>query len=346
MHWMKILALLVPVAAASSEPIQSYDSYKSWLVACDNGLTCVAKGFSEDEKRAQISIERAAGPAGTITATISAANKFTLADVRLDGKSVELNPQDWKLDGGDSEFSLSSDRLPAIQAFVARLRNGSKLTLADGPQVPLDGFAAAMLRVDERQGRLDNVTALAKSGTTAAAQVPSAPALPRIPNHPITAKLASDEAQKLITDVRAAQKAVFEKQDCEADVSVMKPEAYALDDKLALVLLPCIMGAYQGSSLAFLAPRDGGLATQVIAPLAYAGNKPDRSGVTMFTESDFDPDTGTLAMAARGRGMADCGMSASWIWDGQAFRMASLSYQAACGGLAPGDWPTLFRSIQ
>jgi hypothetical protein len=346
MRWIKLLALalVAPMSAAASEPIQSYDSYKSWLVACDNGLTCVAKGFSKYAP-AQMIIERAAGPAGAITATISTDSKFTLTDVRLDGKPVDLNPQDWKIDDGDS--SLSSNRLDAIQMFVARLRDGSTLTIADGATVPLHGFVAALLRIDERQGRSDGVTALVKRGTAAASRVPSAPAIPHIPDRPITVKFASGEAQRLISDVRTAQREIFEKEGCVNDeaASMMTPEAHALDDELALILLPCMMGAYQGSSLAFLASRNGGPARQLRAPLAYAGNKSDDGGVTWFTEAYFDPDTGALGMSARGRGMGDCGMSASWVWNGRAFRMASLSRQAACGGRS-GDWPMLFRSIQ
>jgi hypothetical protein len=66
----------------------------------------------------------------------------------------------------------------------------------------------------------------------------------------------------------------------------------------------------------------------------------------MFTEADFEPSTGTLSLAAKGRGLADCGMSASWIWNGNTFDLSALSLQQACGGVAAGDWPTLFRSSQ
>ena len=119
-----------------------------------------------------------------------------------------------------------------------------------------------------------------------------------------------------------------------------------MDDKRALVMIPCLMGAYQGSSLAFVAPRGGGPGWRVLAPAPYLGNDPARTDVDMFTEADFDPATGMLSMAAKGRGLADCGMAASWIWNGDTFQLASLSLQEACGGVSAGDWPTLFRSEQ
>jgi hypothetical protein len=56
---------IAAVPAAPSGPIQSYDTYKSWFVACDNTLHCVARGFGEtDEAKAEIA--RDAGPARSI----------------------------------------------------------------------------------------------------------------------------------------------------------------------------------------------------------------------------------------------------------------------------------------
>jgi hypothetical protein len=124
----------------------------------------------------------------------------------------------------------------------------------------------------------------------------------------------------------------------------MKAEAHALDANQALVFIPCLMGAYQDSSLAFIASRQGNGAQRLIAPTPYAGNDADRSGADFFTEGSFDPKSGTLSMAAKGRGLADCGMSASWIWSGTSFRLSEMTLQKSCGGIAPGDWPTLFRT--
>jgi hypothetical protein len=210
--------------------------------------------------------------------------------------------------------------------------------------VPLDGFAAAILRLDDRQGRLDNVTSLSRPGALPASRVPAPPALPKILDHPVGARLAPGEKKSLIAAVRIGQKAIFTKEGCEANLTAMKPEAYALGAQQALVLIPCLMGAYQGSSLAFIAPRGGGPAKRLIAPTPYLGNDPDKSDASYFTESDLDPKTGTLSMSAKGRGLADCGMSASWIWNDRTFVLSEMTLQQACGGIEPGDWPILFRS--
>jgi len=328
--------------AATPQPVQSYNSYKSWFVACDNELACVAKGVSE--AGADITIERQGGPTGTLVAFIRATQAFRLADIRIDGQPARLSGPAWQISVSDDETIATSSDLVAIRSLVQRLRNASKVSLGESTEVPLDGFAAAMLRLDERQGRLGGVTALFRPGPAPASQVPARPPIPKIPNHPISATLQKGEEARLIAGVRADQRAVFDKEECEKDPTAMEPEAHALDDGQALVLIPCMMGAYQGTSLAFIAPRGGGHARRLIAPTPYLGSDADHPDGGYFTEGEFDPGTGTLSVHAKGRGLGDCGMSASWIWDGKAFRLSEMSLQQACGGVGPGDWPTLFRS--
>ncbi|MEO9132411.1 MAG: DUF1176 domain-containing protein [Sphingomonas sp.] len=335
------------LSATSSAPpstVQSYDTYRSWFVACDNTLACVAKGFSDAGGGSELRIERAAGPKGIISASISAERPFALADVRIDGKPAGLAARAWGLTVAEGETSVATDDLGVIRAFVQTLRNGTKLTFGGDEEIPLDGFAAAMLRMDERQGRLGGVTAVLRTGSLPASRVPAPPPLPRIPNHPIASRLAPGEDQHLIAAVRKSQTSVFDKEECGETPA--KPEAHALDGGQALVLIPCIMGAYQGSSLAFIASRAGGTARRLVAPTPYLGNETDHAEAVYLTDSVFDPETGTLSMAAKGRGMADCGTSASWIWTGAAFRLSEMTLQKSCGGVEPGDWPTLFRSVR
>lgn len=343
-----LAALAVAAAAASPAGAPpSYDTYKSWLVACDNTLSCEAKGVQDNPIQAEMRIDRDGGPAGRMAAEISADGSFGLADIRVDGRAAALSPAEWKVAHEDNITRVSTDRLPAIRALVAQLRNGTKLTLGSRDRaIPLDGFAAALLRIDERQGRIGGVTALIRSGPAPASQTPAPPPVPYIPNHPIAARLASGEAARLIALVRRSGAAALRKEGCETRAGEMKPDAHALDAKQALVLIPCVMGAYQGYALAFIAPRDGGTPHRLSVSSAQIGNDPKHGVIDAFTEGDFDPKTGSLSMFDKGRGVADCGMTASWIWDGAEFRLSGLTFQDACGGVDAGDWPTLFRSRQ
>ena len=120
------------------------------------------------------------------------------------------------------------------------------------------------------------------------------------------------------------------------------PAVFALDAGSALAICRCYMAAYQGSSVVAVLPRGGGPDRPLKLPLpgvpGTATDGPD------MVDPNFNPATGTLSTASKGRGLADCGSSESWVWSGGAFRLEALSYQDQCGGTAPGDWPTLFRT--
>jgi hypothetical protein len=341
-----MLAIFAATGSAAAAPVQSYDGYKSWLVACDNTLSCVAKGFGEGEIRAELKIERDGGPNGNPIATLASEAVFAARDISLDGKPLGLDMATWTRSTEDADATiLTTDDLPAIQALVARLRSAKMLTLGRA-EVPLDGLSAALLRMDDRQGRIDGTTALIRRGAKPTDSVPAPPVIPAIRERRVTAILSAGETDTLIAKVRTEQRAVFAKEECEEEPGAMTAEAFALDARQALAFVPCIMGAYQGSSLAFIVPRDGKPSRQLTLPAPYLGATAEDGSVSWFTEAGFDADSGTVSTAAKGRGMADCGMSASWIWDGAAFNLSSMTLQQNCGGLYPGDWPTLFRSAQ
>lgn len=337
-----------PLAAGATSPLEvgapSYDTYKSWLVACDNGLTCEAKGFARGgETGADLRFIRAAGPNGALEARVSVATdtRDDLGDLRIDGAPLQLDESAWhiKVDHTNNIATLSTTRPAAVAAFVSRLRNGAKLALGSDAStyIPLDGMVAALLRIDERQGRAGGATALIRKGAAPASQVPPAPPLPVVPARKIAAQLSAQEEKSLI----ARTKRVRDASTCEENASkYLEEAAYALDARTALVFLPCIQGAYQGSSDVFIAPRTGGGAPE---PVKLSDAEGGASDALLF-EPNFDPATGTLSTFGKGRGLTDCGFRAEWIWDDQAFRMSSAARQETCGGVAPGDWPTLYRS--
>jgi hypothetical protein len=344
------LCAAAPPPVHAPETVQSYNTYKSWFVACDNTLNCVAKGFNQAGGRAEFSISRASGPEGKLNAVIAADSTFTRDDIKLDGHPLPL-AQGWQRveSGGDgSAFATSS---PAVlRDFIERIRNGAALVLpGEDMTIPLDGLTAALRRMDDRQGRIGGATALLDLGPAPADQVPAAPPVPSIPVHPIQATLGKEEDGALIAQTRKGGAGVMTAEQCDQDVDVkaMPPQAYALTGRQALVLIPCIMGAYQGSYIGFLADRAGGAVRELKLPLPYRGDDDPNHGMTTWlTGADFEPSKGMLSMADKGRGLADCGVAASWVWDGEAFHLTAFAMQEQCGGVAPGDWPVMFRSAQ
>ncbi|MDW9232371.1 hypothetical protein C7S15_4096 [Burkholderia cepacia] len=164
------LVALYAAAASVQEPgASSYDTYKSWLVACDNGLTCEAKGLANGgETGADLRFIRSAGPNGALTVRLNVATNtsINLDDLRVDDAPLRLDDSAWSEKFDDGIATLSTTRPAAVAAFVSRLRNGTKLQFGEdaGAYVPLDGMVAALLRIDDRQGRIGGTTALIRKG--------------------------------------------------------------------------------------------------------------------------------------------------------------------------------------
>ncbi|WP_161790382.1 DUF1176 domain-containing protein, partial [Inquilinus limosus] len=156
--------------------------------------------------------------------------------------------------------------------------------------------------------------------------------------------IADAAASRIAAAVRAAQKDLLSASDCSSPDGP-RDQVVALTATEALVMLQCIGGAYQSGYLLFRAPlQDPGAARHLVlsTPKAgWAGDVDDPSGTLI--DPDYDPATGTLMSAGRGRGMGDCGSSARWVFDGKDFRIARYSFQDSCRGL-PGDWPVLWRT--
>lgn len=340
------MGLTLPCLATAASSVPSYAEFKSWLLACDNALTCEAKGFADGEAGSpDMRIVRAAGPDGAIALRITAPFAFAAKDLRLDGAPLAVPAKDWTSHTSDDVTTLTAHGIDTVRALVQRMRNAKRLSFA-GKQgsVPLDGLSAALLRMDDQQGRIDGVTALIKPGALGADRVPAAPPLPVLTAHPAERRLTDAEAAALLKRVKQSQRAVLDKEDCDpnANATTNADEADALSGDRALVIVSCSVAAYQAAAVVFIAPRQGNGPIQQFKPV-LPGEKPS-DAMGQLTEPDFDAASATLSFTGKGRGLADCGLSASWVWDGRAFQLASLSRQVHCGGALSGDWPTLFRT--
>ncbi len=335
MRRILLLAVTLLLLAAAPPPsVPAYRQFGRWLVACDNTRACVARGFDE-VTRAQLDLVRPAGdaPARLI---LSADGSFDAVALRLDGKPLPLPAPAWS----KSTDGVSTSDPAAVDAFIAVARDAHAITLDPPPtdeadwSVPLDGFTAALLLVDAVQGRPGTPTALVAARGPLA--VPSAPPVPAVPRWTAPPPLTVPEKMELVHRASRLRSPAFD--PCE----VREPSAvFALDAANALAIRPCYMAAYQGSSVVAVL-RNGGRDRPVNLPLpgvpGTATDGPD------MVDPNFDVKTGTLSTVSKGRGLADCGSGESWVWSGGEFRLKALSYQDQCGGTAPGDWPTLFRT--
>ncbi len=325
---------LLAATPASAVDVPHYAEFHAWFVACDNLRSCEARGF-EDAAQADLRLLRAAGDAPA-ELRLTAAGDAILAGLALDGTPLQAAPP-WSVTRQDGVTTMTTKDAATVAAFLQRARNGHRLSFGAGPGgVPLDGLTAALMRIDDVQGREGTSTALlAPRGP---GSPPEPPALPPRVRWSAPVALASSQARSLARAVRHAQATALAKASC-----TQRPdepdEAFALDAERALVILPCSFGAYQGNALVFIITRADGRAGRFAPRLPTLADPVDT-----LVNAGFDPGTGTLSMSAKGRGVADCGMMAEWAWADGGFRLVEMARQDACGGAEPGDWPVLFRT--
>ncbi|MEN5060220.1 DUF1176 domain-containing protein [Luteimonas sp. TWI1416] len=336
--------------ATSSAVAPLYRQLRDFTVACDNGRACEAIGVNDGAFGLVLRLSRAPGGDGAQRLQLGTSDGAPKpATLRLDGVAVpELAALPWRRD--DDRDALTLDAAADIATFIALVGDGTRLSAGSGedaPVVSLSGLRAALLLIDEHQQRLDTPSAWARRGERDSTALPGGPALPRLHAAVLPPALSPQDATRLTAAVRAQAADALREADCNPPREGFdirdQDAAYPLDAERALVFVACLSGAYQTSSLAFRTARDGSGATRIVPP-GPPGLDDAGSDFALLTNADYAPDTATLSHFAKGRGLADCGAAAQWHYDGQAFVLAQYAELRRCGGAAPGDFPTLWRT--
>ena len=320
-----LLLSLVAAQALAPAPAELW-TFRDWIVGCDNGRACEAVALLPEaadwEEWTTLSLSR--GPEA------AARLEFVLADLTETPASLWADGE--RL---DVRFTTAHDRLAILpdddEAFVAVLRRARTIELR-GPdgralkRVSLSGASAALLYMDEQQRRLGTVTALVDRGARPASAVPSPPALPRVTLAPAPGNAAPEIGPAEIAALRRQA-------GCTID-EVGGPDEHAVEaigPGTALILLACGTGAYNLSSIPFIARRvDGRLATEIAPFDAQWGN--EELGRPTLINAFWDADARLLREFAKGRGIGDCGSHATYGWDGRRFRLVEQEEMSECRG--------------
>ncbi|MEN5018824.1 DUF1176 domain-containing protein [Erwinia sp. Eh17-17] len=340
---LMLMGLSASVQAAEwvNAPVQKV--FKSWQVTCNNLNDCEVRNTDE---ALRITLERKAGPDAQPSLSFQQWGDLKPQGIWLDGKpwhsGIEIAPS--KISGDDS--AGGSDKLADIQQWVQASKNALTIALAPGTEgASLSGLNAALLLVDERQGRLGNQTALLKVGNSEPSMVPGRP-VPEVMNFPVPKVVPLTNAAALIDGAIAANRQLLANESCEPDTAAReRSEALPLNDKQALVMVNCGLGAYQSASLLFISSRTNPAEIkQLTLPLPDNDDQGKPIVMSWFTEVSYDPQTGELSYAGRGRGIADCGDSGGWKYDGKIFHLTYYNRQPECNGGDPGDWPSIWAT--
>jgi hypothetical protein len=307
--------------------------FRDWIVTCDNGNDCVA--FSQaGNGQGWLRIAMPAGPdarpdlSGGLLSDGGTATPGLMMTV--DGTRYALS--------GPGRAALPRDSRVALTA-MATGTDASLATRSQSQTLSLSGVSAALLWIDERQGRLDTITALLRRGGAPASRVPAPPSLPQVRAAPAVDQAGfGGENAALPTSIEALP----EIQACRADTD-FSPEfqravqSARLNATTELWGVPCFSGAYN-VGYRYVISGPGGQSPRAITLPTTA--EPAQTPIN----AEYDPVTRTLTAFAKGRGIGDCGFTNVWTWTGREFALTSETRMEDCWSVPADLWPVTWRS--
>lgn len=309
-----VAAETVPVPPPPETPPIFF--YKDWELACDNTGTCRAAGYQNeisDSEPVSLLITRGAGPsvAPVLRLQVLSEKSFKppliLTVGTLETKGLPNDP------ARAMDAAQAAVLLPAlIKAEEANVRAGDMRWA-----LSLAGLNAVLLKMDEVQGRIDTPGALVRRGTKPESGVRLPSPVPLVKAQRLVATRPTDAAlgSSIFAKVSSIDLAACNDPDPQL------AQVYRLTDTEVLLSLSCGMGAYNGSSL-----------------LWVAKDRPPFAPQLLDVDGEFDPSTGTVHSSMKIRGIGDCWSVRTWQFTRQGFILVSDTADGMCRGFAGGAW--------
>ena len=326
-----LLLTLLPVAAMATS-IKGMGNYQDWDLVCDNTGTCRMAGY-QDESSDPVSIlfTRAAGENAAVE------GKFTILpfgeadrDVQV-GQDIEI----WLNGKSLGKVKHISDDAPdklteeQTKALLSGLKKESEIRLTYGKttlKVSDKGAAAAMLKMDEFQQRLNTPSALIRQGQEKHAVLapkvePKIDAV-SVKNRKTTElKLGEKQYDNVLALLRKAHDGCVDEDLESQDITI-----YPLTHNKVLAEALCFKGAYQS--------------TNYYAVLDDKLSKVEQVLAEQYNEAGYDEKQGYAFVRGsyKGRALGDCLAGQDAVWNGKIFIRTSEWTTGSCKGLPGGTW--------
>ena len=328
----KILLLtLLPVAAMATS-IKGMGNYQDWDLVCDNTGTCRMAGY-QDESSDPVSIlfTRAAGENAAVEGKLTIL-PFGEADRDVQvGQDIEI----WLNGKSLGKVKHISDDAPdklteeQTKALLSGLKKESEIRLTYGKttlKVSDKGAAAAMLKMDEFQQRLNTPSALISQGQEKHAVLapkvePKIDAV-SVKNRKTTElKLGEKQYDNVLALLRKAHDGCVDEDLESQDIMI-----YPLTHNKVLAEALCFEGAYQG--------------TNYYAVLDDKLSKVEQVLAEQYNEAGYDEKQGYAFVRGsyKGRALGDCLAGQDAVWNGKIFIRTSEWTTGSCKGLPGGTW--------
>lgn len=331
-----------PQAATVLSNTPESREFRDWRASCDNGAACVAFAPSAQPDagwlRLALTPESRAAP--EVLVGLWSPGETGMAPtaplvLTIDGRRFPTERL------ADADLPTGRVAGPDVTAVVRALAAAKAATISGGGEpvsLSLSGAAAAMLWIDERQGRLHTPGALVRVGEQPALTRP--PALPQVTPAPAADQAGfGGDSPKLPAAIEALPAVKACRRETAWNTYVQKAVLSArLGPDQEFWAVPCFAGAYNLGLQAFVTGPGGRNPLPVAFPTA-AGTPSDT-----VVNAEYDPETRTLSAFNKGRGLGDCGVAQSWVWTGRAFVLKEEREMAECMGAPLSLWPVRWRT--
>ena len=335
-----LLLTLLPVAAMATSIKGIGENYQDWDLICDNTGTCRMAGY-QDESSDPVSIlfARAAGENATVEGKLTIL-PFGEADRDVQvGQDIEI----WLNGKSLGKVKHISDDAPdklteeQTKALLSGLKKESEIRLTYGKttlKVSDKGAAAAMLKMDEFQQRLNTPSALIRQGQEKHAVLapkvePKIDAVSVKNRKTIELKHGEKQFNHVLALLRKANSCDDE------DITSQDITLYPLTQNKVLAEALCVRGAYQG--------------TNYYAVLDNKLSKVEQVLAEQYNRAEYDEKQGYAFVRGtyKGRGVGDCWSSQDAVWNGKIFIRTSEWTTGSCKGFPGGAWqlPTFVSDI-
>ena len=338
-----------PAATAPVLQIRSETrTFRDWQASCGNDGNCWAFGFAPDFGAGWIRIALAPGPDAQPQISfgfwpVSVGPPARQLSLDVDGRvfPASMSPD------GTKEAPIGVIAGGDARALIDALAQGKSLTLRGGANqaVSLNGAAASLLWIDDKQGRLDTSTALIRRGAKPSSTVPTAPPLPTVTLSSAVSQAGFGDTGQTVPDALLNRSDVANcmKESVTPDVTDTVASA-RLDANTELWAIPCGAGAYNITQAWFLT-GPGGRDARPVALVGTGGPGADPTTPDNTTiNGAYDPKTRLLTAFPKGRGLGDCGTLQTWGWTGRQFVLTKEQTMGECAGVDLDYWPTTWRA--
>ena len=334
-----ILLSLLPLTAMAAPSLQGFEkTYQDWDLICDNTGTCNMAGYQEgdgSEHPVSILFTRSAGEQTPVTAQLA------LLPDELGNKTAEiiLNGQSLGTFQNFSEEGIAKLSEKQTTELLTALKGNASIEVIFGEfkeKVSDKGAAAAMLKMDEFQQRLNTPSALIRQGQEKHA-VLAPQAAPKIEavsvNNRQTTELKRGEKQ-FDAVLALLRKSNGTNEDAENycyelhkdDVWNKQITLYPLTKGKVLAEAICLAGSYQS--------------TYYYAVLDEKLSKVEQVLANQYNYADYDKNTHILKVEGsfKARGLGDCWSGQEAVWNGKTFIRTEEHTSGSCKGFAGGAW--------